>query len=347
MKKTKIFTIINEHDEQLKEAAQILQKDGTVAFPTETVYGLGANALSEAAVEKIFAAKGRPSDNPLIAHIASEEQVDQLVQNISDEARKLMHVFWPGPLTMIFENKGMVARNVTAGLTTLALRMPSHEIARKIIELSGLPIAAPSANLSGKPSPTEGKHVVEDLSGRVDGIVIAAQSEFGLESTILDMTSTPPMLLRPGSVTIEDIESVIGPIQLDPALEKKLSDHLQPKAPGMKYTHYSPDADVQIVMGQQKKVIDKINELIQLNPDKKIGVMCCDESKAHYTGASIISLGVKSDLTQIASNLFKTLRAFDELGVDIVFAEGYDTLGMGKAIMNRLNKAAGYHITKV
>lgn len=347
MIKTKIFTIKNELDEQLLEAAAILKNNGTVAFPTETVYGLGANALNEVAVNKIYLAKGRPSDNPLIAHIASEDQAELLVKNISEDAKKLMNAFWPGPLTMIFESKGVVAKNVTTGLATLALRMPSHAVARRLIELTGLPIAAPSANLSGKPSPTEGKHVVEDLSGRADGIIIAAQSEFGLESTILDMTTVPPMLLRPGSVTVEDIELIIGSIQLDPALEKKLSDDLKPKAPGMKYTHYSPDADVQIVMGDQERVVKKINEMMVAYPNKSIGVMCCDETISLYPTDHVLSLGSKSDLLQIASNLFKTLREFDELGVDIVFAEGYDTLGMGKAIMNRLNKAAGYHIIKV
>ncbi|MBN2794342.1 MAG: threonylcarbamoyl-AMP synthase [Clostridia bacterium] len=341
MKDTKMIHIKNGDD--LNVAAEILKKGGTVAFPTETVYGLGANALMEAAIDQIYVAKGRPSDNPLIVHLSSLEMMTPLVENVSEKAKKVMDVFWPGPITLILQSKGVVAPNVTAGLSTLGIRIPSHPIAKKLIELSGVPVAAPSANLSGKPSPTEGKHVVEDLTGRVDAIVIEEQSEHGLESTILDMTQEPPMLLRPGSVTREAIEAVIGSIEVDPALNKKMAADVQPKAPGMKYTHYSPDADLKIIQGPLEKVVTHIQTLVN-NTKGKVGVMCCDETLKEYSAEVVLSLGKRSDLTEIASNLFKTLRKFDELGVDIVYCEGYDTLGMGQAIMNRLNKAAGYEI---
>lgn len=345
MKNTKIFNM-NDRDDFLDEAAEILRTGGTVAFPTETVYGLGANALDEKAIQQIYVAKGRPSDNPLIVHISDVTDLENLVE-LTAIAEPLMQAFWPGALTLIFKSKGTVAKSVTAGLNTLAIRMPSHKVARLLISKAGVPIAAPSANLSGKPSPTEGNHVVDDLRGRVDGIVIENQSQHGLESTILDLTLSPPMLLRPGSITIEQIEKIIGAIQVDPALEKKLSDHIQPKAPGMKYTHYSPEADVKIVLGSIEAVVDKINTLTKAYPDQKVGVLCCDETQAMYSQEVVISLGSRSQLEMIASNLFKSLRQFDDLKVDIVFCEGYDTLGMGKAIMNRLNKAAGYEIINV
>lgn len=343
--KTRIFYIKDEHDEQLLEAALLLRHGGTVAFPTETVYGLGANALLDDAVESIYTAKGRPSDNPLIVHVAHESDLDDLVVAAAHQDA-LIKAFWPGALTLIFKSKGRVAKRVSPGLETQSIRIPSHPVARKLIELSGVPVAAPSANLSGKPSPTDGKHVIEDLEGRVDGIVVYEQSDVGLESTILDLTQTPPMLLRPGGITIEDIEAVIGKIQIDPALEKKMSDHITPRAPGMKYKHYSPDADVKVISGQEDKMIETIIEM-RNKADLKVGIMCTDESLAAYPYDNVLSLGSRKNLNEIASNLFKTLRQFDELGVDIVLAEGYDTLGMGKAIMNRLNKAAGYQIIKV
>lgn len=345
MKTTKVFKIIDEKDEQLIEAAEILKNGGTVAFPTETVYGLGANALCSEAVDQIYAAKGRPSDNPLIVHISNREDLEGLVEHAPFE-EALMDAFWPGAITFIFKSKGTVADRVTPGLDSLAVRMPSHAVARTLIELAGVPIAAPSANLSGKPSPTEGHHVIDDLTGRVDGIVIYEESEVGLESTILDLTQTPPMLLRPGGITVEAIESVIGKIQIDPALEKKMSDGVQPRAPGMKYTHYSPEADVHVILGSVEHMISKINRMYR-ESSQTVGIMCTDESKSFYPYEYVLSLGSRDNLEEIASNLFKTLRKFDEIGVDIVLAEGYDTLGMGKAIMNRLNKAAGYQVIKV
>lgn len=347
MKDTKIIEIKSVNDIELVEAARILREGGTVAFPTETVYGLGANALIEKAVNQIFVAKGRPDDNPLIVHVASKDDVDDLITGVSNKAKKLMDAFWPGPLTLIFKKGKLVADNVTAGLDSLAIRIPSHPIANKLIELAGVPIAAPSANISGKPSPTEGKHVVLDLVGKVDCIIISDQSEVGLESTIMDMTQDPPMLLRPGGVTIENIEGIIGEIAVDPSLEEKLEGHIKPRAPGMKYIHYSPKAEVIVIQGNPTNLVNKINELKEIYKGKKIGVMCSDEILPYFLEDIHISLGSKSKMEDIAANLFKALREFDEFGVDIVLAEGYDTLGIGKAIMNRLNKAAGFNIVKV
>ncbi|MCH4889352.1 threonylcarbamoyl-AMP synthase [Acidaminobacter sp. JC074] len=345
MKNTKVWIIKDEHDEQLIEAAKILKEGGTVAFPTETVYGLGANALLDEAVSGIYEAKGRPSDNPLIVHIADLSLLDELVEHAPYQ-EELIQAFWPGAITLIFKSKGKVAARVSPGLDTQSIRMPKHPVAKKLIQLAGVPVAAPSANLSGKPSPTDGKHVIEDLNGRVDGIVVYDQSDVGLESTILDLTQSPPMLLRPGGVTVEDIEAVIGKIQIDPALEKKMSENVQPRAPGMKYTHYSPEADVTVVNGPLDEMVKKIQELHDSHTSS-VGIMCSDETKDRYKAENIISLGSRESLEEVASNLFKTLRQFDEIGVDIVLAEGYDTVGMGKAIMNRLNKAAGYQVINV
>lgn len=346
MKDTKIIVVNSEDDLQLNIAAKIIKDGGTVAFPTETVYGLGGNVYNKSAINNIFVAKGRPSDNPLIVHISSKDDLNDLVVDISKKAKLLIKAFWPGAITLIFKKSSLVSKNVTAGLETVAIRLPENKIANKLIKLSGVPVAAPSANISGKPSPTEGKHVVEDLNGKVDCIIISNKSKVGLESTIIDTTVEPPMLLRPGGITVEDIEAVIGKINIDPFLEKKIEKDIKPKAPGMKYTHYSPEAEVIVIMGDSNSKIIKINELIKLY-DKKIGVMCSDETQSNYKGVITLSLGSKKNMAEIASNLFKVLREFDDLGVDIVLAEGYDTLGMGKAIMNRLNKAAGFNIINV
>lgn len=345
--KTKIFDIKNLEDPALKEAADILKLGGTVAFPTESVYGLGAIVFSETAIDKIYQAKGRPSDNPLIAHIYDVTQLEDLVENIPEVGHRLIQAFWPGPITLIFESKGTVAKNMTGGLKTLAVRMPSHSIARKLLELTDIPVAAPSANLSGKPSPTLGHHVIKDLSGRVDGIVVESHAEHGLESTILDLTEDPPMLLRPGGITLESIEAVVGKIQVDPNLEEKMSDDFQPKAPGMKYTHYSPKADVVVINGPTRGVVEKIQGMIEIYAGKRVGVMCTDETLELYSDVIKLSLGSRLNMAEIGANLFKILREFDEYDVDIILAEGYDTRGVGKAIMNRLNKAAGYNIINV
>lgn len=330
--------------EELKKHAKLLSEGKTVIFPTETVYGLGANALDEDAVKKIYEAKGRPSDNPLIVHIHEKEQVYELAKDVNDNAKIVMDRFWPGPITIILNKKDIVPKTTSGGLDTVAIRMPSHKIAKEIIKQSGVPIAAPSANISGRPSPTKAQHVKDEMEGRVSGIVLGGDSNFGLESTVLDLTSETPMILRPGSITKEDLESVLGKVELDPSLAKK-EDNQKAKAPGMKYTHYSPDADVFIVSGSEDYVFNKVNELILINNENglKTGVMCLEKNKHKYNG-EVISLG--STLEEVASNLFNVLREMDKLKVDIIYSEEFEIAGIGQAIMNRLLKSAGYKIIK-
>lgn len=328
--------------EELKKQAKLLEEGKTVIFPTETVYGLGANALDEEAVKKIYKAKGRPSDNPLIVHIANKEKVYDLAENISEKAQKVMDKFWPGPITLVFNKKDIVPLTTSGGLDTVAIRMPSHKIARKIIELSNVVVAAPSANISGRPSPTKANHVHKEMDGRVNGIVLGNDCSYGLESTVLDMTQETPMILRPGSITKEDLEMLIGQIDVDPSLLKK-EDNKKAKAPGMKYTHYSPNATVYIVTGEKEKVIQKINELIEDNNSKnlKTGVMCIKENENKYNDITI-SLG--NTMEEIGHNLFDTLIQMDDKNVDVVYSEDFGNVGLGSAIMNRLIKSAGYKI---
>lgn len=347
----KMKTIISNIDinnidkEELKKQAKLLSEGKTVIFPTETVYGLGANALNENAVNKIYEAKGRPSDNPLIVHIYKKEEIYDLAKDISKNAEIVMDKFWPGPITIILNKKEIVPYKTSGGLDTVAIRMPSHPIARKIIKYAGVPIAAPSANISGRPSPTKGNHVYEEMKGRVDGIVLGGDSSFGLESTVLDMTGKIPMILRPGSITKKDLEDVIGNVTIDPSLEKK-EDNKRAKAPGMKYTHYSPDADVYIVSGDKKSVICRINDMVDANASNnlKTGVMCLEQNKDQYNG-EVISLG--SNLEEVASNLFNVLREMDKRNIDIVYSEEFPNEGVGQAIMNRLLKSSGYKIIQI
>lgn len=348
---TKIFDIKDENIDaaHLQEAAQILHRGGTVAFPTETVYGLGANALDANAVAKIYVAKGRPSDNPLIVHIAEVEELAPLVDHVPEMAKKLMDAFWPGPLTLIFPKHNNVPESVTAGLSTVAVRMPSHPIARTLIREAKVPVAAPSANLSGKPSPTDGKHVVNDLNGRVDAIVCGPASDVGIESTVLDVTGEIPIILRPGGVTREDIIRVVGACDVDPAIEKAMSKELTPKSPGMKYTHYAPAADLYVYEGQTAKVVMHIQKLKAQYEDEglKVGIMTCDEHVSDYGDGYIKSLGSKLEPAVLASNLFAVLRAFDIDDVDIILSEGFSRDGIGHALMNRLLKAAGHRVIQL
>lgn len=345
-----IKTIISNIDKnnideaEIKKQAKLLKEGNTVIFPTETVYGLGANALDENAVKKIYEAKGRPSDNPLIVHISSKEEVYKLANDISDKAKVLMSKFWPGPLTMIFKKKDIVPQRTSGGLDTVAIRMPSHKIARELIKQAGIPIAAPSANISGRPSPTKGEHVCAEMNGRVSGIVVGGDCNFGLESTVIDMTMDIPMILRPGSVTKEQLEVEIGQVLIDPSLENK-EDVLKAKAPGMKYTHYSPNGDVYIVTGKEDLVIKKINNLIEENNKKDIksGVMCLSKNKDKYEG-EVIELG--NTLEEVASNLFNVLIEMDNRKIDIIYTEAFPNDGVGRAIMNRLMKSAGYKFIK-
>ncbi len=351
MTKTTIIEIDKKNIDidRLKAGAEILRSGGTVAFPTETVYGLGANALDENAVKKIFEAKGRPSDNPLILHIAKYDDIWDIVLEVSEKAEKLINEFWPGPLTLIFKKTSIVPKIVTGGLDTVAVRMPAHPIAKGLIELSGVPVAAPSANLSGKPSPTKENHVKDDLMGRVDAIIWGGDAVQGLESTVLDLTSDTPMILRPGGVTKEEIEKVVGKVDIDPALQGFKDSKLIPKSPGMKYTHYSPKADVILLKGN---LDDMIKGIKRIKKDKesegyKVGIIATDETKDKYEGDKVISVGSRKQLETVASNLFKVLREFDETDIDIILAETFQEIGIGQAIMNRLMKAAGYNVVKV
>lgn len=339
----------NINVDKLRHAAEILRRGGTVTFPTETVYGVGANALDEDAVRKIFEAKGRPSDNPLIVHIAKYEDLDELVLEIPQNAEKIIKEFWPGPLTLIFNKSSMVPKIITGGLDTVAIRMPEHPIAKLLIELAEVPVAAPSANLSGKPSPTKEKHVKDDLMGRVDAIICGGDTAVGVESTVLDITSNVPMILRPGGVTKEDLQKIIGRVEIDPAIEGTPKKHLIPKSPGMKYTHYSPNADVVLLRGELKDIVKNIEKIRRDKEENgcRVGIMATDETKYKYEGGTVISLGSRNNLETVASNLFKVLREFDERDVDIILAEAFEEKGLGQAIMNRLIKAAGYNIIRV
>jgi L-threonylcarbamoyladenylate synthase len=325
---------------QIKEAAQKLKQNEVVAFPTETVYGLGGNAESDEAVSKIFEAKGRPGDNPLIIHIASREQIHSFVKEIPEQALRLMDAFWPGPLTIILEKKaGALSEKATAGLSTIAVRMPDHPVALALIEETGLPLAAPSANLSGKPSPTTAAHVADDLTGRISGIVDGGATGVGLESTVVDCTGEVPVILRPGGVTKEQLEEVIGEISADPALT---DEGQAPKAPGMKYRHYAPNSPFYLVNGSKEEIQQLVNE--KRNEGQRVGVMTTKENKGFYDANVVIACGERARLETVAEALYDTLRAFNQEDLDIIFGEVFPEQGVGQAIMNRLSKASGLPI---
>lgn len=332
----------------IEEAGSILKRGGLVAFPTETVYGLGGNALDEQAAEKIYAAKGRPSDNPLIVHIAEFGALEQIAAEIPKEAKKLADAFWPGPLTMIFRKTDKVPKGTTGGLDTVAVRMPDHPVALALIRAAGGYVAAPSANLSGRPSPTCAAHVQEDLDGRIEMILDGGDVGIGLESTIVDLSEGTPMILRPGYINQQMLENVIGKTEIDRAI---LSDDsgIKPKAPGMKYRHYAPKASLTIIEGAQDKVIRRINELLEEGEKKgeRIGVIASAESAACYQGGVVRTIGSRSDELSISRHLFGILRDFDTLAVDRIYSESFETPQMGQAIMNRLMKAAGHQVLEV
>ena len=327
--------------EILSEAASIIQRGGTVVFPTETVYGLGANALNEDACDKIFKAKGRPSDNPLIVHITSMEELYELVNEVPENAKILAEHFWPGPLTMILNKKDIVSYKVTAGLETVAVRMPKNKIATELIRLSKLPIAAPSANTSGKPSPTNASHVIEDMLGRVDMIIDGGSCEIGLESSVIDITSETPTILRPGGVTKEDVEKLFGKCDYDPAIIKS-DEKIIPKSPGQKYRHYSPKAEVILYKGNLYKIVNAIKNDCKsfINAGKRVGIMATTQTNDLYNEGIVRIVGDRINPITVASDLFNELRNFDALGVDIILAEAFNDRGIGKAIMNRLEKAS-------
>lgn len=338
----------NPEMEKIKEAAEIIKKGGTVAFPTETVYGLGANCFDEEAIDKIFLAKGRPQDNPLILHVSNIEQVYPLVESVSERAKMLMERFWPGPLTLIFNKSEKISKKVTGGLSTVAIRMPNHKVALSLIEESGVPIAAPSANLSGRPSPTEASHVIEDLSGKIDMILDGGGVNIGVESTVLDISVEIPTILRPGRVTIEDLLQVFPKVEYDPSIIKD-DAKIIPKSPGQKYKHYAPKAKMIGFIGEIEDVVSTISGYTKqyINEGKKVGIMATEETKDRYQEGTVLVVGSREKKETIARDLFKVLREFDELGVDIILGEGVDTLGIGRAIMNRMKKACGGDIRRV
>ncbi|RTR33007.1 threonylcarbamoyl-AMP synthase [Robertmurraya yapensis] len=327
---------------QITQAATFLKENEVVAFPTETVYGLGGNAKSDEAVLKIFEAKGRPSDNPLIIHISKKEQLNEFVKEIPATASILMEKFWPGPLTIIFQKKdGVLSDVATAGLETVAVRMPEHPLALALIDAAGLPIAAPSANRSGRPSPTTAMHVWEDLNGRVSAVVDGGPTGIGVESTVLDCTAEIPQILRPGGVTKEQIEAVIGEVKVDPALTNVQA---APKSPGMKYTHYAPDAPLFLVKGSR----DFIQQLIaeKRHEGLKVGVLTTEENSDYYEADVVQVCGQRAQLETVATALYDSLRSFNKTDVDIIYGEMFRNDGVGHAIMNRLLKAAGHKIVE-
>ncbi|MCL1978340.1 MAG: L-threonylcarbamoyladenylate synthase [Candidatus Bathyarchaeota archaeon] len=341
---------INPDPEKIHVASEIIKKGGLVAFPTETVYGLGANALNNGAVLALFKAKNRPLDNPPILHIADASQVYQLATDVSKNAEVLMERFWPGPLTLIFKRSETVPKESVAGLNTIAVRMPKHNVALALIKQSGAPIAAPSANLSGNPSPTTAQHVYGDLNGRINVILDGGPTSIGVESTVLDLSVDPPLLLRPGGTPFEAIQAVLPSVALHPfvASEREVTVR-QARSPGMMHKHYAPNAEMLLVEGAVQAIIAKIMALSEQYKceGKKVGILATDETQKEYVAPVVKSMGSRFNLDTIARNLFRELREFNEVSVDVILAEGVPLDGMGLAVMNRLRKASGYHIIKV
>lgn len=334
--------ILTTDENEINKAGEIIRNGGLVAFPTETVYGLGANAFSADAAEKIYAAKGIPSDNPLIVHVCCKEDIYKIAKDIPKAAQAVIEMLMPAPLTIILKKKNIIPDTVTAGLKSVAVRFPADKTAQKFIKASGVPVAAPSANLSGKPSPTKVKHVIADMNGRIDAVIDGGDCEVGVESTIIDFTGDIPVILRPGGITKADLEKIGIEVRIDKNVLKSLSKEEKPKCPGMKYKHYAPDAEVTVVEGEKTAVREKIKELIR-NTDKITGVLTMNV--ADYDNAVILSAGGTNK--EYAKNLFSALREFDELGVEAVFAEFYSDDGYGLAVKNRLYKAAGGNVIHV
>lgn len=320
-------------EEDIQQAAEIIKEGGLVAFPTETVYGLGADALNPEAVGKVYAAKGRPSDNPMIVHISSKNDLSYLTFEITDDIRKLMDAFWPGPLTMVVPAAPVVPRVTTGGLDTIAVRMPSDPVAAALITSSETPIAAPSANLSGRPSPTSARHVIDDLDGRIDAIIQGGDCQVGIESTVVDMTGAVPAVLRPGIITAERLSQALGKtVEIDPAMNVKTAD-FKPKSPGMKYKHYAPKAEMIIYKGDREKVYLAMSEekLRRTGYGQKVEIIMYDDSEPE----------------KAAREFFAKLRACDKAGVDVILAAAMREDGVGFAVMNRMFKSAGYNIVEV
>lgn len=342
---------INENNieqNKIMAAAEILKTGGLVAFPTETVYGLGADALNPEASKRIYAAKGRPSDNPLIIHIANFDALEQITTEIPEKARLLGKRFWPGPLTMVFKKNERVPLETTGGLDTVAVRMPQHPIALALIEASTGFIAAPSANTSGRPSPTLAEHVYEDMDGRIPMILDGGLVGIGIESTIVDFSEDVPTILRPGYITLEMVKEVIGEVRMDPGLSG-LDPSVKPKAPGMKYRHYAPKAELILVNGKEADVTAHINHLVAEahKQGKQAGIIGTDETCSKYKEGIVKSIGTRSKEETIAQHLYSILREFDELQVDVIYSESFFDAEIGQAIMNRMLKAAGYRVIEV
>ncbi len=343
--KTEVFVITNPavQREEVCAAADILRNGGLVGLPTETVYGLGANGLDETAVRAIFTAKGRPQDNPLILHIPSADWLERFCCEIPDTAYALAERFWPGPLTMILKRREMVPNVTTGGLDTVGMRCPDHAVTLAIIEAAGVPIATPSGNISGRPSPTCARHMVADMEGRIAGIVDGGACGVGVESTIVDLTVTPPRLLRPGGLPLEELEAVLGEISVDKAVLAPLSEGEKPRAPGMKYRHYAPKAPVTVVTGESAETAAYIQQRV----NTKTGVICFDEYRTWFSDCTVESIGSAEDKAQQARRIFDALRAFDETDVDCIYAQCPNDEGLGLAIANRLKKAAGFQVVEV
>ncbi len=346
---TEYFIVDKEQPDKqiMQEAANMLQQGKLVAFPTETVYGLGANGLDEQAVARIYQAKGRPSDNPLILHIASPEELSSLVTEISANAQVLMDTYWPGPLTIVLNRKNIVPDIVTGGLDTVAVRLPASTVARELIKRAGMPIAAPSANTSGRPSPTSAEAVRVDLDGRIEAIIDAGSCDIGVESTVIDCTTPVPTVLRPGGITLEMLMDVLGEVEMDPALESSVIGAA--KSPGMKYTHYAPLAPMTLIEGTYPQIADLLLKRIEeaLQAGKKVGAIVSAETAQRLPNAAVaVVYGSRQRAQEVAANLYAALRSFDEQPVDIIYAEGIAESGLGLAVMNRLRKASGYRIIK-
>jgi len=338
----------NEIDMDIvREAGQILGRGGLVAFPTETVYGLGADALNKDAARKIYEAKGRPSDNPLIVHVADLQALDEIIQNPPEALYELAYQFWPGPLTMIFKKTDIVPYETTGGLETVAVRMPEDLIAREVIIAGGGYISAPSANISGRPSPTTAGHVVEDMDGKIEMILDSGAVEIGLESTILDLTVQPPVILRPGAVTREMLLEVLPEVVSD-EMRQITPEGTAPKAPGMKYRHYAPKAPLTIIEGTAKEEVKAIRQIAyeQNRYEKKVGIIATSETADKYPIGVVKTIGARENEKMIARNLYAVLRDFDGEDVDYIYSESFSSEGIGSAIMNRLGKAAGHRIVK-
>jgi L-threonylcarbamoyladenylate synthase len=351
MKKTLILKVNPQkpETEKVQTAAEFIKKGGLVAFPTETVYGLGADALNAGAILALFEAKKRPLDNPPIVHVENINDVYKLATQVPPKAEKLMKEFWPGPLTLVFKHADTVPKVTVAGLDTIAIRMPKHNVALALIRESKCPIAAPSANLAGKPSPTSAKHVFDDLNGRIDAILDGGSTSIGVESTVLDMSVNPPIVLRPGGTPFEALKQAVDDVKLHPfvAAEKELPLGTA-RSPGMRHKHYAPNAKVILVEGSVSAVTAKVKELIASHRLEacKVGVLATDETAAQYRADVVKSLGSRFNLAVIAQNLFRLLREFDAEGVDVIIAEGVPAEGLGLAVMNRLRKASAYNIVR-